>query len=115
MIYEGREFIGFLFNAFAIVLFTGILSLPFISIRFKPIIGVATVFLVAIVTGTLAMMGFDQKGIEYLINGGIFFEEIPIRIDALSAWFILIIKLPQLPVHYMVQVILNLQQLSHNL
>lgn len=93
MIYEGREFISFLFNTYGIVLFTGILSLPFISSKFKPVVGVVSVFLVALVTSILAIKGFDQEGIIYLINGGTFFGEIPIRIDALSAWFILIINI----------------------
>ena len=40
----------------------------------------------------MPLQGFTSGGIEFLINGGSFFGEIPLRIDALSAWFILIIN-----------------------
>jgi hydrogenase-4 component B len=93
MVFEGSELIGLLFKAYAIVLFSGIIALLFVPLRIKPVISVISVSLVALITGILAVKGFTAGGIELLIDGGSFFGEIPLRIDALSAWFILIINL----------------------
>jgi hydrogenase-4 component B len=92
MVFEGSELIGFLFKSFAIVLFSGIIVLPFVTSRIKPVIAVVTVFLAALVSSVLAIRGFVAGGIEFHIAGGSFFGDISFRIDALSAWFILIIN-----------------------
>ena len=93
MISGGSDLIGFLFKAFAVVLVSGIIVLPLVPPRLKPFISILSVSLLALFTTLLALMGFTDGGIEYLINGGFFFGDIPLRIDALSAWFILIINL----------------------
>jgi hydrogenase-4 component B len=92
MVYEGNELIGFLFKTYAIVLFSGILAIPFVPERIKPVLSVISVILVALVTGFLAVKGFAPDGIGFIINGGTYFGDIPLRIDALTAWFILIIN-----------------------
>jgi hydrogenase-4 component B len=92
MVFEGSELIGLLFKSFVIVLFSGILALPFVPLKFKPVVSLISVCLIAFITGILAVKGFTAGGIEFIINGGSFFGEIPLRIDALSAWFILIIN-----------------------
>jgi hydrogenase-4 component B len=92
MFYESNELIGFLFRILTIVLFTGIISIPFVPSKVKPLIAVITVFLIAFVTSFLAISGLKQEGIEFILDGGAFFGAIPLRIDALSAWFILIIN-----------------------
>jgi formate hydrogenlyase subunit 3/multisubunit Na+/H+ antiporter MnhD subunit len=93
MVSEESDLIGFLFKAFAIVLLSGIIVLPLIKLRLKPIISIISVSLMALFTSVLAFMGFSEGGLEYIINGGFFFGDIPLRIDALSAWFILIVNL----------------------
>jgi hydrogenase-4 component B len=93
MIYEESYLIGFLFKTFAFVLFSGIIVLPLVPLRIKPVISIISVILLAAVTSYLALMGFTDGGIEYTFYGGTFFGEIPFRIDALSSWFILIINL----------------------
>ena len=93
MISGGSDLIGFLFKAFAIVLLSGIMVLPLVPLRLKPIICIISVSLLALFTSVLAFWGFTDGGIEYLIDGGFFFGDIPLRIDPLSAWFILIINL----------------------
>lgn len=92
MFYESNELIGFLFRILTIVLFTGIILIPFVPSKVKPVISVITVFLIAFFTSFLAVRGLTQEGIEFIIDGGAFFGAIPLRIDALSAWFILIIN-----------------------
>ena len=93
MVFEESELIGFLFKTFALVLLSGIIVLPLVPGRVKPIISIISVSLVALITSFLALKGFTDGGIEYLIRGGTFFGNIPLRIDALSAWFIIIINL----------------------
>ncbi len=93
MVYEGSELIGLLFRVYAIILLSGIISIPFVPVRIKPIISITTVSLVAIVTGYIAILGFAGSGVEYILNGGSFFGDIPLRIDPLASWFILIVNL----------------------
>lgn len=93
MVYEGSELIGFLFKIFAIVLFSGIIAIPFLPLKIKPVAAVVTVLLIGLITGFLAVKSFTSGGVEYTFSGGNFFGEIPLRIDALSAWFIIIINI----------------------
>jgi hydrogenase-4 component B len=94
--YEGSELIGFLLKTAALLFFSGILAIPFVPARVKPVISVILVFIIALSTSILALRGFNPGGIEFLISGGSFFGEIPLRIDGLSAWFILIINFTSL-------------------
>jgi formate hydrogenlyase subunit 3/multisubunit Na+/H+ antiporter MnhD subunit len=96
MVYEGSELIGLLFRVYAVVLLSGIISIPFVPLRFKPIISIITVSLGTILTGYIAILGFTGSGIEYIVNGGSFFGSIPLRIDSLASWFILIVNFTSL-------------------
>jgi hydrogenase-4 component B len=91
-LYEGNEFIGFLLKTIAVVFFSGIIAIPFSPDRIKSFISVGIVFLIALISSVLAINGFKTDGAEIIISGGTFFGEIPLRIDSLSAWFILIIN-----------------------
>jgi hydrogenase-4 component B len=91
--FSGSELIGFLFKAFAIVFFSGLIAIHFVSIRIKPLITIFAVSLIALLTSFIAVKGFSNGGTEYIINGGAFFGKIPLRVDALSAWFVLIVNL----------------------
>ena len=92
MDYDGSELIGFLFKIFALVLLSGIAAIPFLPLKIKPVITVLTVLLVGAITSFIAVGAFSSEGIEIIVNGGTIFGAIPLRIDALSAWFILIIN-----------------------
>jgi len=93
MAFEGNELTSLLFKAFEIIFLSGIIALPFVPLRFKPLVSILIVSLIVLVTSTLAITGLSGDGFEYIINGGVFFGEIPFRVDPLSAWFILIINL----------------------
>jgi formate hydrogenlyase subunit 3/multisubunit Na+/H+ antiporter MnhD subunit len=93
MVIGGSELIGLLFKAFLIVLLSGIILISFVPLRIKSLISVLTVFFIAVITSILAVMAFSADGIEYIVDGGYFFGRIPLRIDTLSAWFILLINL----------------------
>jgi hydrogenase-4 component B len=92
MFFEGVEFAGVFLKVYTIVLFTGILAILFIPLRLKPAVTVLVVFLVGSITSILAVKGFSAGGIEIILKGGSFFGDIPLRIDALTSWFILIIN-----------------------
>jgi len=92
MVFGGNELIGLLFKAFLIVLISGILLIPFVPLRIKSLVSIFVVLTIVLITSFIALMAFSNDGIEYLISGGIFFGEIPLRIDTLSAWFILVIN-----------------------
>lgn len=92
IITEGNELVGPLFKAFVTFLLSGIIAIPFVPLRIKPILTIIIVAGVSLITGFIAVLALSSGSIEYLVNGGAFFGVIPLRIDALSAWFILIIN-----------------------
>lgn len=92
MIFEGTELVGFCFKAFIIIVLSGIIVLPLVSVRLKHLFSIVFVSLIALVTSIPALNALTVNSLEYIINGGAFFGEIPVRIDPLSAWFILIIN-----------------------
>ncbi len=88
----GLELTGFLLNIYIVALLTGIIAIIFISDRLKPLVAATSVIIISIATSLLAIQGLNTKGLEFIINGGILMGDIPFRIDALSAWFILIVN-----------------------
>jgi formate hydrogenlyase subunit 3/multisubunit Na+/H+ antiporter MnhD subunit len=90
--YEDSELIGFILKITFIILFSGIVLIPFVQIRIKPIVSIISVLSIAFLTGILAVNCLKSGSFEYVLNGGSFFGDIPLRIDGLSAWFILVIN-----------------------
>jgi formate hydrogenlyase subunit 3/multisubunit Na+/H+ antiporter MnhD subunit len=60
--------------------------------RFRAIAAISTVFATAVITSALAIMGLQGGNLEVIIYGGSFLGEVPVRIDGLSGWFILLIN-----------------------
>lgn len=92
MVDGGDNLIVLLFRISIVVLLSGIISIPFLSAKIKPILSIISVSLIAIITSFIAIVAFSGTGIEIFVYGGSFFGDIPLRIDALSAFFILIIN-----------------------
>ncbi len=90
---EGNELIGLLLKAFITILLSGIIAIPLVPQRNKPHLAIIIVTAISFITGYIAVYALYYGSLEYLMNGGAFFGVIPLRIDALSAWFILIINL----------------------
>ena len=74
MVFGGSELIGLLFRIYAIVLLSGIISIPFVALRIKPVISIITVTLVALLTGFIAIQSFSSGGVEYFNIGGVIFR-----------------------------------------
>jgi hydrogenase-4 component B len=76
----------------ALILMVGIVGLVFIADRFKPLLVLIIVLINAVITSIpsiLALTGMPQTGMFALPH---LFGNIIVRVDALSAWFMLIIN-----------------------
>lgn len=67
--------------------------IPFLPAPKKATGAVVLVALNAAVTSLLAVLVLTDHPIEFILNGGEVFGHIPLRVDALSAWFIIIVNL----------------------
>ena len=79
-------------TAFILTIFLTILLVPFISVRWKGIVTVAAVVILAALSSVIAVEAMSGKQIDYLFQGSLVTKEIPVRIDALSGFFILVIN-----------------------
>ncbi|HAL81003.1 MAG TPA: hypothetical protein DCO83_01250, partial [Mucilaginibacter sp.] len=78
--------------AFIVVIFLAITLIPFLSVKWKGIITVSTVTIIAVLSSIIAFQSLSGKNFEYLFGGSLVTGIIPVRIDALSGWFIVIIN-----------------------
>ena len=78
--------------AFIAIIFLSILLIPFVSTKWKGIITVSAVCIIAVLTSIIAVQTLGGKNFEYSFAGSLITGKIPVRIDALSGWFILIIN-----------------------
>jgi len=85
--------LGTLFKIQIITILVGVTVLLFIADRLKAYMAVTTVVIIGIVTSLIAMKGITTNGLEFSFYGGAFVGNVSFRIDALSAWFMLIINL----------------------
>ncbi|OIQ90739.1 hydrogenase-4 component B [mine drainage metagenome] len=79
-------------TAFILVILLTILIIPFAEVKWKGIITVAAVIIIAALSAVFAVRALAGENIEYLFRGSLVTDKIPVRIDALSGWFILIIN-----------------------
>jgi hydrogenase-4 component B len=68
------------------------LLIPFFKVREKGIITIVSEILSAGISGFIAVRALLGDGMEFALQGTFVTGEIPIRIDALSGWFILLIN-----------------------
>jgi len=79
--------------AFVLIPFAGMLLIPFLKVNGKGIMTFALLLLNALISGYLAIQCLVGDALSYTLPGSYITGFIPIRIDALSGWFILIINL----------------------
>ncbi|MDD2303857.1 MAG: proton-conducting transporter membrane subunit [Prolixibacteraceae bacterium] len=70
-----------------------IITLCFVSTRFKSYLAASAVIVNAVLTSLLAIGALNGEIKELIFQGNIFWGDILVRIDGLSAWFILIVNL----------------------
>ncbi len=71
-------------------------SMFFVSVRYKAVIALAAIAFQAAITSYWAVLALGGVPVDCVIYGGYLLESIPLRIDALSGWFILIINFTSL-------------------
>jgi len=77
---------------FILICITGVLLIPFLTVRKKGIIAFTLVLLNSLISGYLSIQSLTGHEFSYILPGNVITGQIPIRIDALSGWFILIIN-----------------------
>ncbi|HAN17387.1 MAG: hypothetical protein A2X13_00890 [Bacteroidetes bacterium GWC2_33_15] len=78
--------------AILIVVFLSLAIIPFLNSKMKGILTLASVISVSILSSIPAIKALTGESTELLLSGTIVTSTIPVRIDALSAWFILTIN-----------------------
>lgn len=78
--------------AFILICITGVLLIPFLTVRMKGIIAFTIVLLNSLISGYLAIQSLTGEVVSYSLPGSVITGQIPVRIDALSGWFIVIIN-----------------------
>lgn len=79
-------------TAFIAIILVSILLIPFAGSKWKGMIAVLSVGSIAIISGIIAIQTLAGKNFEYPFAGSLITGIIPVRIDALSAWFILVLN-----------------------
>jgi formate hydrogenlyase subunit 3/multisubunit Na+/H+ antiporter MnhD subunit len=75
-----------------IILLVAVLGILNVNTKFKGIIAVSTIVILAIISSYFSVKAFMGSGLDILMTGTALFGKVPVRIDVLSAWFILIIN-----------------------
>jgi len=79
--------------AFVLVPFAGMLLIPFFKVNGKGIVTFALLLVNALLSGYLAVQSLQGEVLEFILPGSFVTGDIPLRIDALSGWFILVVNL----------------------
>ena len=74
------------------ILILSLLVIPFLNVKWKGISTLSLVIFNAGLSGYLAFPALLGEKLEFIFPGSIVTGAIPIRIDALSGWFILLIN-----------------------
>lgn len=82
---------GFI-QLYIVILLTTLVAVPFLTVKWKGILTLVVVILSAILSGIVGINALLGNNIELILPGSIVTGEIPIRIDALSGWFIVLIN-----------------------
>jgi len=78
--------------AFILIPFMAMCLIPFLKMKGKAIAVYSAISIIAIITSTLAFQGLAGQNFDLTLPGSLVSGPIQLHIDALSAWFILIIN-----------------------
>jgi len=79
-------------TAFLVITLVAVFLIPFVGVKGKAAVVYLAVILNALISGNLAVQAFFGQPFEYMFSGSLSLGALPIRLDVLSAWFILIIN-----------------------
>jgi len=74
------------------VTFLTIIAIYLAPVRYKANFAILIILINALATSWFAIQAINGNAVHFSLNAGTFLGEIPIKIDGLSAWFILIIN-----------------------
>lgn len=77
---------------FLLICISGVFIIPFLNVRMKGMAALAAVVMNTCISGYLAVQSLTGQVISFSFPGSMITGEIPVRIDALSGWFILIVN-----------------------
>jgi len=77
---------------FLLIPFIAMSLIPFLKMKWKAIVVYSAISSIATLTGYLAFMGLSGQNFDITLPGSLVSGPIQIHIDALSAWFILVIN-----------------------
>jgi hydrogenase-4 component B len=90
--FEGIGFISFLPNIVALIFLSGVTAILFVNVKWKGIITLSTIVLISFISSFIAIKALLWNSYEILFSGTLLFGNVPVKVDALSAWFILTIN-----------------------
>ncbi|MCX6229997.1 MAG: proton-conducting transporter membrane subunit [Bacteroidetes bacterium] len=79
-------------KVFIILLMLGFILIPFMQLKGKGIVSFSVILVNALLSSYLAIQCLAGEKLEFILPGSYITGLIPLRIDALSAWFMLIIN-----------------------
>jgi hydrogenase-4 component B len=79
-------------NILFVITISSILAILLTNAKFKGIIAVSFVIILSSISSFLALRALMGESYDITMTGTILFGKVPIRIDALSGWFILVIN-----------------------
>ncbi|HXH19105.1 MAG TPA: proton-conducting transporter membrane subunit, partial [Chitinophagales bacterium] len=81
-----------LIQSHIIILFIALILLPILNVKWKGIVAVSVVIVNALLSGFFAADALLGDAAEFILPGTLVTGAIPLRMDALSGWFILLIN-----------------------
>ncbi|MBK5273078.1 MAG: hypothetical protein JJE22_18920, partial [Bacteroidia bacterium] len=79
-------------TAFIVIILSAIVLISFVPVQWKGMIAVSVVIVIATLSSIIAFRSLAGADSEYMFQGSLVTGIIPVRIDALSGWFIFIIN-----------------------
>jgi len=77
---------------FILILFIAICIIPFLQLKSKAIVVYTTVCFIAILSSYIAILALSGKNFDLILQGSLVSGPISLQVDALSAWFLLLIN-----------------------
>jgi formate hydrogenlyase subunit 3/multisubunit Na+/H+ antiporter MnhD subunit len=81
-----------LINSLIVILLTAVVAILSVNTKSKGIVTVFTVIVIGLITSFVAIKALIGASYEILLSGTVLFGKVPLKVDALSAWFILTIN-----------------------
>jgi formate hydrogenlyase subunit 3/multisubunit Na+/H+ antiporter MnhD subunit len=79
-------------TVFLVIALLAVIMIPFVGVNWKAAVVFLAIIFNSVITTYLSVLAFSGQAFEFILPGSLIMGVIPVRIDMLSAWFILIIN-----------------------